>query len=385
MMNEKLNRYKNLAEQLLCQVLTEKNLSKMEDAILNKDSFKKVYAKGGLNLRRGYFNPSRIVELLITNIHRGKLIKRVTRASKPDYCYYFDDERLILSEKNPGDKKYRNFEWINRENNYEYSIIKEEYSACITVSEYNKRKVMRNVFFYGDLSLEYFQFVFEKYEYDSSEKLVSAVCKDVRCTNNEILDSTEVKFNFVYQNQSLIGYYYDDETSDVVSIPPTVKSLITGEEIPELPRQTPLSKEEILTELQKIISSWRGENIYAISLFIYHDGNTITDFEISCNHEEGQVGEERWNYAFWEQDEISLNYLLEHRTVKWKKLLDLCAASIKQLQNENFLKETFGRDIAVIIHGYEYEPEELKATKTANPNGQADAFFKEMKALGMIP
>ena len=78
-------------------------------------------------------------------------------------------------------------------------------------------------------------------------------------------------------------------------------------------------------------------------------------------------------------------YLLDEKEVDWKTLLELTASAVRKLQEERFFNKIFGKDIAVIIHGYEYEAAELKATRRANPNGEANAFFKEMKELGMIP
>lgn len=62
----------------------------------------------------------------------------------------------------------------------------------------------------------------------------------------------------------------------------------------------------------------------------------------------------------------------------YTKLLDLCAEAVANLQNEGYFKAIFNRNIAVIIHGYEYTKKELEATKKANPNGEANAFFEEM-------
>lgn len=326
---------------------------------------------------------------MTTNISRGNLLKKVTKRSRPDYCYYFHQGEIKLVQKHCCDEvEFQRFEWIDREGDVEYSILTDldEFSGMV-VSKYRNGKIISNSFLSSYFSADSFDLTLEFYEYDQIGKLVYAEMNDISVLGNKLFE-TKYTLKFNYDERNMLNdcmLSVDGKDAYPCRIPPIVKSLITDEVIPELPGKSPLSKEELLKELRKIISSWQGENIYVISLFIDHDDNTITEFEISFNHEEGQIGEERWNYAFWEQDGITLDYLLEHRNVKWKKLLDLCAASIKQLQKENFLKETFGRDIAVIIHGYEYEPAEIKATKTANPNGQADAFFKEMKVLGIIP
>lgn len=50
------------------------------------------YGVGGLRIPRGYYCPSLIRDIVIGNCHRGKLLKRVTKRSKPSYRYGFDKE-----------------------------------------------------------------------------------------------------------------------------------------------------------------------------------------------------------------------------------------------------------------------------------------------------
>lgn len=71
--------------------------------------------------------------------------------------------------------------------------------------------------------------------------------------------------------------------------------------------------------------------------------------------------------------------LLEERETSWKQLLDLTAFAVRKLQEERFFNKVFGKDIAVIIHGYDYEDVELEATRQANPNNQAKEFFSALK------
>ncbi len=380
---EEINKYKDYIDKNILVYYTKTNLKRMKIDLINRDNFDKKYSRGGLCMIRGYYNPSLIEEIVTTNISRGNLLKKVTKRSRPDYCYYFHQGEIKLVQKHCCDEvEFQRFEWIDREGDVEYSILTDpdEFSGMV-VSKYKEGKVIRNSFLNSYFSADSFDLILEFYEYDQIGKLVCAEMNDISVFNNKLFE-TKYSLKFNYDERNMLNdcmLSIDGKDAYPCRIPPIVKSLITGEEIPELPSKSPLSRGELLKELRKIISSWKGENIYAISLFINHDDSTITDFEISFNHEEGQIGEERWNYAFWEQDGITLDYLLEHRNVKWKKLLDLCAVSIKQLQKENFLKETFGKDIAVIIHGYEYEDIELEATRNANPNGQAEEFFDALK------
>ncbi len=157
-----------------------------------------------------------------------------------------------------------------------------------------------------------------------------------------------------------------------------MKKLITGEPISE---KRQLRENDILKALQQTVKHWKGEDIYAISIFVNHDGDEVTDFTVSCNREEYQVGEEGWNYAFWDQEEESLMYLFDERKTDWKQLLELTTAAVRKLHKKGIFRELFGKDIAVIIHGYEYEEAELEATRKANPNEQAKEFFEVLNSL----
>lgn len=71
-------------------------------------------------------------------------------------------------------------------------------------------------------------------------------------------------------------------------------------------------------KLKGIISDWTEEDIYAISFFVYaneayeYNGySNVTQFSVSYNTEKdcgssGELSEERWNYAFWRQNEIPI-------------------------------------------------------------------------------
>ena len=69
------------------------------------------------------------------------------------------------------------------------------------------------------------------------------------------------------------------------------------------------------TKLRGILSSWDEEGVYAISFLVsanpaqeYGGRSNVTEFCVSCNTESdcagaGALSEERWNYAFWRQNE----------------------------------------------------------------------------------
>lgn len=182
--------------------------------------------------------------------------------------------------------------------------------------------------------------------------------------------------------------------------------------------------ERIKTEM----NSWKEEDIYAISFFlnaneanIYDGYSNVTYFSISYNTEKDCGGadensEERWNYAFWRQNEIAItddegmevlfqwykeneihnigyekgNCYDENQRYIGKgpagyyELLTVVSDVANKLQNENYIVTKFGKAIPIIIHDLEYPWYVIEATKKANPNGEAAQFIETMNELGLI-
>lgn len=187
-------------------------------------------------------------------------------------------------------------------------------------------------------------------------------------------------------------------------------------------------KSIIYNKIKSIISDWNDNGIYAISFFIYSNEDykyngfkNVSSFAVSYNTEEfcegaGKYDEERWNYAFWSQDETMIidpdnpnetidalyNWYEENGItdigyeddeINLEENLDyndkgskghyelLCIASevANMLQSEGFVKAKFGKPIPIIVHGLEYEWYDIEATKKANPNNEAKDFLKAVK------
>ena len=190
--------------------------------------------------------------------------------------------------------------------------------------------------------------------------------------------------------------------------------------------------EELYLKIKSIIDTWCENGIYAISFFVYsneayeYNGfSNVPSFAISYNTESdcpgaGPYDEERWNYAFWRQDETMIidpnepneltallydwykengisnlgeededcydedcNYIGKG-PVGHYELLTLVSEAAKRLQQEGFIENKFGKKLPIIIHGLEYAWYDIEATQNANMNGEADTFLKAMKKLGMI-
>lgn len=184
-------------------------------------------------------------------------------------------------------------------------------------------------------------------------------------------------------------------------------------------------------KLRGIISAWNEDEIYAISFFVcsneaykYNGYSNVTEFFVSYNTEKdcrnaGELSEKRWNYAFWRQNEIpviesddenegmrilfdwyekigvvnvgyedynacyddKMKYIGKGPVGYYELLLEITSVANK-LQTNGFIKNKFGRAIPIIIHDLEYSWYVIEATKTANPNGEADTFLTAMKRLG---
>ena len=189
-------------------------------------------------------------------------------------------------------------------------------------------------------------------------------------------------------------------------------------------------KNDVKNRIQSIINTWNEKDIYAISFFVYSNENyeyngfsNVVNFYISYNTESdcpgaGAYDEERWNYAFWRQDEVPVIYtdeknILTDRMFEWYKecgldnigfesddvydedckyigkgpeghyeLLSLVSEIAAGLQNAGFIKNKFGKELPIIIHGLEYAWFDIEATKKGNPNGEADVFLKACHKLG---
>ncbi len=179
------------------------------------------------------------------------------------------------------------------------------------------------------------------------------------------------------------------------------------------------------------IMKWNEKDIYAISFFVesnesyeYNGFENVSMWAISYNTEEdcnfaGALDEERWNYAFWRQNETMIidvevpnkytdllydwyaengitnigeenenemydedcNYIGKGPAGHYE-LLQIAAAVAERLQKDGVIKDHFGYELPVIVHGLEYAWYDFEATERANPDGQAETFFKVMSALG---
>ncbi len=207
-----------------------------------------------------------------------------------------------------------------------------------------------------------------------------------------------------------------------------LKSLYTEKKMEEI-EMTSLEK-ALYDKIKSEVLKWDEEDIYAISFFVesneenkYNNYENVSVWDISYNTEKdcggaGELDEERWNYAFWRQDVIPVinvdtpnkytNMLFDWYAengitnigeenedemydedcnyigkgpVGHYELLQIASNVARKLQEEGVIKEHFGKELPIIVHGLEYAWYDIEATEKANPNGEADTFLKAMKEL----
>ena len=163
----------------------------------------------------------------------------------------------------------------------------------------------------------------------------------------------------------------------------------------------------IYNDVKKVMSTWKTDDIYAISFFVYDkDDNpstpTLTVGYNTMAHamSDNNLGalspeEAKWNYAFWLQNqEYTFGY--DSKTAQliqdWVSSLELSnekdaitetfvnvlvEVSLK-LHNDNVIIDVFGKEIPIIIHELEYYEAIATQNKRANPEGAIAEFLQWM-------
>lgn len=92
----KLNNFKNIISELVIIRNGYANKLSQFRTSTEKEIVNVEYSKGGETIHRGYYCPSPVLDLIIGNLKRGKLLKRKPDFGKYSYEYGYDtDDRLI--------------------------------------------------------------------------------------------------------------------------------------------------------------------------------------------------------------------------------------------------------------------------------------------------
>ena len=194
-------------------------------------------------------------------------------------------------------------------------------------------------------------------------------------------------------------------------------------------------REALRNRMIEVLESWPVQDQYAIMLFIYPNelyeyGGYSNIPEVSmlykCESEMHQdpnpvfgafgedEDEERWNPAFWDYDKqvtiigFDQENPMADSLIRWyeetgvrdighedpdsmydsnsvyigkgpnglQELLGLIVDIASELQREGYIEARFGRKIPIILADYEFTWYMIRATRAANPNGEADAYIE---------
>ncbi len=387
---------------LIQKYYTPENIEKLDNAIINRDSFSTEHSRGGLSMENGYYCRSLLTEIRVGNVSRGKLLTKIT-GKAPDYTYYFtENNQITLVCKEPGGQ-FSRFTYVERTGDVEFSLgnksvtkkgpDKEFDYVMISEAQYDCGKQIgyTQVWFY-ELSYKSmklpndYNLLHEEYCYDEKGRLSSGKIKTCHMFDRETYYIDEYEETLAYSEEGeLLGYYWGENNEKIASIKPQLWEIITGKK--KEPKKKFNLKSAVSKSVRAEIKEWDEHDIYAVSLFVNSDGEEVVDFAVSYNAESdcpgaGSADEARWNYADWRQDESDLMWILDEsgRQIKYQELLNIASKVAAKIQEEHILQKKFKRPIPIIIHGYEYGEDELEATRKANPNGEAADFFRWISA-----
>ena len=154
------------------------NIELLENNAKN-DTVRTEYAMNGLSFHRGYYNPSPIDKLLISNQTQGKPCKSMP---KNGYCYRFNNDGRIISVLRFSKGRLTHIEYIVCKDNAEYgltfSVVNEPYIECAvkTVYENNRPVEFLSLLFPINLTMNIIRY--QRYYYDDNELKAADVILD---------------------------------------------------------------------------------------------------------------------------------------------------------------------------------------------------------------
>lgn len=171
------------------------------------------YSSGGLYIHRGYYCPSKIIDI-ISNASRGKIINNHSRYT---FKYGFDENQNLIFVR-----QSRTYEFIKREGNFEIGIIfcGNNNIRAISECEYcDNNKLSEYKYFICDTKNTVTEMHREKYAYTSSSVFVNHshfINNSKAITNKPSL--LEEEYGFLLNNNQLYQYF-------VKQIYPNLKNL----------------------------------------------------------------------------------------------------------------------------------------------------------------
>ena len=175
-------------------------------------------------------------------------------------------------------------------------------------------------------------------------------------------------------------------------------------------------KERLKKMIIDSIQTWKDEDIYVVSLFVYDKGdnpsrptvmlgyNTESNYEESLDFADNDVGEARWNFAYWLQNE-ELYFGDDKETTElvkeWviaqgfeyhencdfdddddeyanltKAFIQVLIEIVQELHEEKVLTKKLGKELPILIHELEYYDEIAEQNIEANGEELVKDFSK---------
>lgn len=152
-------------------------------------------------------------------------------------------------------------------------------------------------------------------------------------------------------------------------------------------------KEKMLKLIERKISEWQEDDIYAISLYVFNEDDDPcrpaaalgynTEKQVQKSTPEASDEQEaRWNYAFWLRNEeicigrgetaedikqwITEQNLWEDEDEIASKFVEILVFIVQEIHASGLLKDKYGREVPILIHGLEYNEETVRQNMDAN-------------------
>ena len=414
----------------------QEKYTELKESIDAKIEFCK-YGKGGDALHRGTLCPSKIIDVVVGNIRRGRLLEEYK--DNVDYIYGFDENNKLCKVETKEEPK--DTEYIIYEGEVEIGLTYDADENLLKVSECKKKNGRLIKYLQGYSISEKGTFETmdsEKYDYSQNGKVFiereSMTLDFYKYRQLEVLLNQE-GYGTKYYTADIIGeqvwgipfegkfdrkvnFFSEKENEEAKSNEKDIQVRVKGGSNSNSSAKggTEMGKsmnklcEQLYQDIKSTIESWEEPDIYAISFLVYNinEATQTPILELGYNteeqyldslEEEEDTQEVRWNYAYWiqnqeyifgydETEEIVKAWLVEEslsnideEEVLEKEFIKQLIFVAQELHNNNIIRNHFKKDIPILIHGLEYYDKIAHQTELANPKGVADEFVSWIKAM----
>lgn len=195
-------------------------VSQKEEIDKNCHSFAQEIASGAKYLHRGYYCPSRMQELLIDNVKRGKLVKQPTSKTKISHKYYYANGNLqVIDTYLSSADTYAMREYLIYDRNIIYGVTCYPDGRIIQLSAelYSDGKL--SVYYVANCYLDdpdgtiysFLERYFEKYTYQSDTicdgTIFTIFSSDINPNNKEEIERCIGRYDYKLEWNSTTGQW----------------------------------------------------------------------------------------------------------------------------------------------------------------------------------